>query len=202
MLDYQSARALRRYWWAGAMILGLVLISTAAFTYRENEVYSSSTTVVVRPATHVGEIDEILDTLATLDRRSVLATYSEIISSKSLLEQAKNDLGLSQSDGKYSLRSSVVPDTNILRILIEGKDPETCASLANAVARVAGDYSKQFFGIYELKILDPAIAPLRPIRPSFGRNMSVAICVGIFLGLLSTFALDFASKKLVHAQVG
>jgi capsular polysaccharide biosynthesis protein len=133
-----------------------------------------------------------VDTLNTLDRRSVVATYAKIPSSRTVRTKALEQLGISGAQRyAYYVRSTVVPDTNIIEVLVEGPAPGTTAEMANAVSQQAREYVRHFYGIYGLKVLDPARPSTLAVKPRIGRNLGVSLVFGLFLGIVTALLLEF-----------
>ena len=191
-------RLVRRSWWIVAFTVLGVVGSTALWTSRQTRVYEGSTTAIVWPdESAVSQQKEtVLRSLDTLDRRSVIATYAKIPSSRTIRQQAKSRLNLSSSDlGRCKIRTSVMPDTNVLRISVEGPTPQLVAALANAVAEESNVYATTLSAIYRLKILDQATEPTRPIRPLVLRSLSSGAAVGLLLGLGWVFLFGYVRQS-------
>jgi capsular polysaccharide biosynthesis protein len=186
---------LGRSWWIIGLTLVVGLGSTAYFTHRQTPIYQATTTVVIGPSEKLAKIGEIVDSLNTLDRRSVVATYAKIPTSRTVRDRAREQLGLSHSQMRlYQVRTSVVPDTNILQIAIEGPDPRLAAEVANAVAEQAKSYVQEFYGIFGLKVLDRASQPSRPVGPELTRNLSVGAVLGLLLGIGLAFLIEYGRR--------
>lgn len=186
---------LGRSWWVILLTLVVGLGSTAYFTHRQTPIYQATTTVVVGPSEKLAKVDEVVDSLNTLDRRSVVATYAKIPSSRTVRDQAQEQLGLSRNQMRlYQVRTAVVPDTNILQVSVEGPDPRLAADVANALAEQAKNYVKEFYGVFGLKVLDPASQPSQPVRPDMTRNLSMGAVLGLLLGIGLAFLVEYVRR--------
>lgn len=188
-------RLIGRSWW----IIGLTLIvglgSTIYFTYRQTPIYQATTTVVIGPSEKLTKVSEIVDSLNTLDRRSVVATYAKIPTSRTVRDRVHQQLGLSWSQMRLlHVRTSVVPDTNILQITTEGPDPHLAANVANAIAEQARSYVQEFYGIFGMKILDRASLPSQPRGPELVRNVSVGATLSLLLGIGLVFVMEYGRR--------
>jgi capsular polysaccharide biosynthesis protein len=193
---------LRRYWWIMFLTLAVVLGATAYFTHKQAPIYRATTSVVVGPSEKLAKVDEIVDSLNTLDRRSVVATYAKVPSSRTVRERAREQLNLSRSQMRlYQVTTAVVPDTNILQVSVEGPDPRLTADVANAIAEQAKSYAQEVYGIFGLKVLDRANQPSEPVRPEMARNLSVAAVLGLLLGMGLTFLVEYVRRfPHIHAE--
>ena len=190
-------RIARRSWWIVACWTVAVFASIAFFTVRQTPIYEATTTLVVWPDETSAEHHEVVNSLAALDRRSIIATYAKIPSSVAVQEAARQQVQLSPVEmQQFQTRASVVPDTDILRLVVEGPDPHLVTVLANAIAEQATRYAKEFSGIFQLRVLDPAAVPTHPERPDLIRNLSIGVVLGLVLGLGWVFLLEY----LLHAR--
>lgn len=184
-------RMLRRSWWLIALAVASAAGSSAYFTARQAPAYEVSTTLVIAPRDGITNRHEILDSLNTLDRRSIVATFAKIPLSRVVREAAQQQLALTaQHLRPYRVRTSVLPDTNIVKVTVEGPDPSLAALLANAIADQSTRHIKRVYRLYTFKTLDPAIQPSQPVRPSRARTLGTGTALGLLLGVGLGFLVD------------
>lgn len=146
---------------------------------------------MVAPNTDIQGTGDILRTLETLERRTVIATFARVPASAETRVAAALHLGRAEKDLlPYRVEASILPSTNIIKIDVEGPDAGGVAAVANAVAAVTRDEVRRMYRIFTLRPLAAATAPARPIRPEPGRNYVVAGILGLFLGVLAMFLLE------------
>ena len=176
-------RALRRRWWTILLAVVIALGAAAWATSRQEPVYQASTTMAVVPNAQVSGTEEVLRSLDTLERRTVVATFARIPGTAETREAAARRLGL---DGRqlraYRVRASVLPNTNLIKLDVEGPDGRTAAAVANAAAEVTRLEAGQMYRIYTMHTLEKAVPARRPIQPVPARNYLVAGLLGLFLG--------------------
>ena len=190
-------RMVKRSWWIVVLALVGVFASTAFFTFTQTPIYRAITTLIISTDQSVTDVNDVVRSLDSLDRRSVVATYAKIPSSQTVIGRAQQQLKLTPSQIQlHQISTLVVPDTMIVAVSVEGPDPRLTAALANAVAEEAKNYAKDFFGIYKLRVLDPAAQPRRPMRPEIPRNL----VTGALLGLLLGVGLMFFSEYIRHLR--
>ena len=184
---------IRRGWWI-IMLTSLVSIFVALlFAYFATPFYQATTRFVVSPNPDVIESKDIVDSLATLDRRSIITTYAEFMSSDRVYNETITDLRLNSEDlVSYYLTTVVLPETNILELTVEGPDPQTCALLANAIGQRGVQYIRQLYQVYEISALDPAFVPVYPFSPQPIRSAVLALALGAVLGV----AMAIISEQL------
>lgn len=184
-------RMLKRSWWIIALMWVGLVASTALFTAFQTPVFQAATTLVVWPSKSMTDVNDLVHSLDTLDRRVYVAMYSKIPPSQIVRARAQEKLGLSPAQQlPYRVATVVIPDTNMLKVSVEGPDSRVTADLANAVAEQAKQYIEETYSVFELKILDRATESRSPVRPSMGRNLSVATVLGWLLGLGLVFVRE------------
>jgi succinoglycan biosynthesis transport protein ExoP len=182
------AHALRKGWWVVALAVLASLGAAAAFTARQTPVYRASATVVVAPNTSVEGVADVLRTLETLERRSVIATFARIPSSPQMRAAVAQRLELPEGLRGIRIEGSVLPSTNILTIDVEGESAEQVAAIANAAADAMREEVRSLYRTFTTRRLSDAVVPPRPIRPDPRRNYVVAALLGLFVGVLAAMA--------------
>lgn len=187
-VDY--ARSLRHGWWIVALSVAAALAAAAVFTWSQRPRFRASTTLAVAPTSEVKEAADILRSLDTLERRSVIATFARIPTSSAAREAVAGRVGLGPRLDGYEISASVLPNTNILKIDVEGPDPEQAAAVANAAAEVTRQEVRALYRIFTTRTLTAARASRRPFHPDPWRNHVVAALLGLSVGLLAALARD------------
>ena len=189
-------RALRRGSW---LVLIVVLVAVAVawwWTSRQSPTYQASTSLVVTPNTEVEDTTDLLRSLETLERRTVVATFARLPASSETAAGVAERLGVEAREIRYYwIGGAVVPNTNIVRIDVYGPDPERAADVANAAARVVRREARHLYQIYSMREMGRAEPPSRPVRPDARRNAVVAAILGLFLGVLAALALEAVRSR-------
>lgn len=196
MIAYGTYLAVvRRWWWAAALVFLATLGIALVLAMRAEKVYRSSVSLVVVPNDSVSESDDYIRSLDTLDRRSIIATLSEIPETRRARVAAQERMG-GTSDLRYDHRvhTSVLPNTNILRIDVEGPDPDTAADYANALGTVTRESGSELYRIFDVLLLEEARPRSRPVRPDVRRILTVALILGALLGIVSAFVLETLAR--------
>jgi capsular polysaccharide biosynthesis protein len=191
------ARAILHRWWivAAAAILGLGI--AAILTTMQKPLYRAGTTMVVTPSSQIRDTGDILRSLETLERRSVVATFSRIAATPETRAAAARGLGVDErSLAAYRIQGSVVPNTNIIRIDVEGPDAAMAADVANAAAEVTHTEARSLYRIYAMKTLASAAAPTRPVHPDRRRNLLVGFVLGVLAGCAAAVAVPMLAPRL------
>lgn len=182
------SRDLASRWWIVAVVVALCLSAAAFFTSRQPTVYRASTLLLVKPDSTVAEPVDQLRSLETLERRTILATFARLVDTDRLRKEANAELGRGKASDRFRVESSIVPNTNLIRIMVTGPDPDGAAALANALARTTRSEARRTYPIFTMELVEPASAQHGPpAAPSPRRNYAVALVLGLFVGLGAAF---------------
>lgn len=185
-------RMLRRGWWIVALT-ALVAVNVALVaSYLTIPMFQASARFVVSPSPELLGGD-IVDSLDTLDKRSIVSTYAEFINSRRIYLDALQVLQLQETSMiEYTTQTVVLPDANILVLTVTGPDPQLAALLANTMGQRAINYISLIYRAYDISFLDPAISPIEPYSPQPVRDSVLALA----LGLIGGVALAILSEQI------
>jgi capsular polysaccharide biosynthesis protein len=162
----------------------------AAFvaTSRQTPTYRTSATLAVVPNATIANGAELLHSLETLERRTVIATFAQIPSTERIREAAARDLQLGpESLREYRTQAFVIPNTNLIRIEVDGPDPARATTLANALVSQTASEAKALYRVFEMTALAAAVRPTEPVAPNPRRALVLATILGAFLGVVATY---------------
>ncbi len=177
---------LQRSWWIVLLTALAALAIALAAVFLVTPTYRSTARFVVSPnLEQIGMQDDtdLLRSLEALDRRSIIATYAEVINSDRIFKEAVAVLGLSAMEvPEYSHSTVVLPDANILELSVDGPNPGVTTLMANTLGQQAINYITELYTVYEVSFMDTAIQPTDPISPQPVRDASLAFVLGIVMG--------------------
>jgi capsular polysaccharide biosynthesis protein len=186
---------LRRYWWMILLAFAIGFGSAAFFARRRAPAYRATTTLVVGPNENLKTTREVVDSLNTLDRRSIVATFARLPPSRTVRQRAAQQLQLPETQLEpYDVKTAVVPDTNVLEVSVEGPDPRQATALADAVAEQTTHYTREFYDIYGMKVLDRAQEPTAAVGPGLSRSMLVGAALGLLIGVGVATLFDYVRR--------
>jgi capsular polysaccharide biosynthesis protein len=120
--------AILRRWWLALLLVPLVGAGSAYWLSTQREpAYSASTTLFIRHAS---------PTSADVTAAKLLAkTYSQLVTSQPVLERVRTELGVAESPSALAsqIKAIAVPDTQIIEITVENRDPQMAATIANTL---------------------------------------------------------------------
>lgn len=177
---------LRRSWWIVVVTTLATVIAALVVSYLTPPTYQATARFIVSPSPSlITGGSNLLNSLSTLDKRSIITTYAEILNSQRIYNETTTLLQLNSVNlGDYKYRAVALPDANIIEFSVTGPDPQVVYTLANAIGQHAVEYVHSLYQVYDLSILDAATAPTVPISPQPLRSAGVALVVGLALGIV------------------
>ena len=195
-------RMLQRSWWIVVLTALSAVLAALVSSFFTTPIYSSSARYIVSPnPSYLGEsVDyNLIYSLDTLDKRTIITTYAEVLNSPRIYKETIETLGFSESDLiDYTYTAVVFPETNIIDFTVSGPDPETVVMLINNVGQRAVAYVENLYQIYDMGLLDPANIPIDPISPQPLRDAGVALVVGLALGVGLALLRELLRTPLVN----
>ncbi len=191
-------RMLQRGWWIILVTTLVAILVTLVASYLATPIYRATSRFVISPsATFVAEGNNVLNSLATLDKRSIITTYAEILNSPRIHRETFDLLQMNEASLQdYTYNAVVLPDTNIIEFSVQGPDPQTVTLLVNAIGQHVVEYVQGLYMVYEMTLLDPSVVPVKPISPQPARDAGVAVVVGLAMGVILAL-----TRELIEAPI-
>jgi len=180
-------------WWILLISVVITMAATLVFTLRQPRIYESTSTFVIRPHSSLILEDEFVSTLDTLSRRvEINNTFAEVTTSKLIKARAAEKLGLDSNQRRgLSASGRVLAGTNILRLTVQGRDPEIAQAFAEAVSQETVAYVSNLYDVFELGQLDGASLSRTPVSPNLPLNLAIGFVLGFGLGLTIIFLKEY-----------
>jgi capsular polysaccharide biosynthesis protein len=179
-------RMLQRSWWVVVIATLTAVVAALVVSYLTRPIYQATSRFIVSPSPSlISGGSNLLNSLSTLDKRSIISTYAEVLNSPRIHSETYKLLGFTEAAMvNYSYNAVALPDANIVEFSVQGPDPKTDYLLANGIGQHAVEYVQSLYQVYDLTLLDPAGMPVDPISPKPLRDASVAFIVGLALGVV------------------
>lgn len=195
-------RMLQGSWWIVILTALAAVFAALVSAYLTTPLYRSSARYIISPNPSFlgGEVDyNLIYSLDTLDKRTIITTYAEVLNSPRIFSEAINLAGLREAElTDYSYLATVLPETNIIDFSVRGPDPEMVVLLTNNVGRHAVEYAENLYQIYDMSLLDPATLPVEPVSPQPLRDAGVAAVLGLVLGVALALSREFLRAPIVN----
>lgn len=124
--------------WIWLLVLGALLAGSVGYyiSNQETPLYQASTRFVILRAATTG-----YDYYAYIDFQQLIQTYTQLLTTDALIEQASEELGYSARAG--SANATQIGDTQFMRLTVTHSDPVKAAEIANVLVKVLIDQNEQ-----------------------------------------------------------
>lgn len=142
--------------------------------------------------------DKVYDQNDVVMYQKLMKTYSEVIKTKDLVSDAlrNTSFNLETEDVLKNLSVVIVEDTQILQIKYESNNAEESEVVIQQVAYEFIKSSKELVPNGNIKIIDAAELPEKPVSPNKAINITIAFFLGLIGGMGLSFLLEFLDKTI------
>jgi capsular polysaccharide biosynthesis protein len=157
--------------------------------------YRATLLAAVAPHGETMNTTDVLRGLEVLEQRTVVATVAALATTPAATEAAI------QSDRGYTIDASVLPNTNLVRIEVEGADAGRAAAIANRIPPVLSRHARSMFKFYSVTPVSAALPPTEPISSGSVRTILAGLLIGLVIGAAIAIAIEKfrPSNTLVRA---
>lgn len=122
---------------------------------------------------------------------------SELIQSERVLNQAANQLGMSESELKgYDIEVTSSTTTRLITISVTGDTPNSAAAIANGIADATNSVAQEIMNIEAVNVIDQAEVPTSPSGPPRTMYTAVAFLAGIFVAVAIVVLMDMINTRI------
>lgn len=156
------------------------IIGFAASKFLMTPQYSSSAMMIVNTRQDVTS-NVTSDQINSATK--LVATYSIIIKSDTVLQQVIENLGLGMTYSELNSRVSVqaVDDTQVMKITVQSDSPEWARQVCEQIITVAPDMIKEAVEAGSVKVISNPSLATEPVSPNIMKNTMLAAAVGFVL---------------------
>lgn len=181
---------LRRGRWMIALTTIVALITSLLASYLTVPQFRATASFIITPSTALTSGSEMLQSLSTLDRASIMSTYAEVMKSSRVFNDTLAFMQLSPDNLKdYSYETEILSGSTILELSVSGPNPHTAAQVANTIGYQAINFTQNMNRVFDVEFLDVAVPPAQPFKPQPVRNIALALVFGLvggsFLAILN-----------------
>lgn len=207
MEEFDLKRFAKTAWQKKWLIIAIMVISMIiGYVYSYFFVvpkYQSATTIVLTKVETAGESDgqdSITQTDITMNK-SLVDTYSNIITSNKVSKTVIENLGLdmSEEDLKEAISVTTGETTAMLKITVSNENAELARDLTNEVAKVFSEQIKEIYKIDNVNIIDEAELEMVPYNVHHVKDLAIFFVLGLFLSggvILLIYMLDTTIKQV------
>lgn len=122
---------------------------------------------------------------------------SELIQSERVINQAANQLGMSESELKgYDIKVTSSTTTRLITISVTGDTPNSAAAIANGIADTTNSVAQEIMNIEAVNVIDQAEVPTSPSGPPRTMYTAVAFLAGIFVAVAIVVLMDMINTRI------
>lgn len=173
-------------------LLAIFVLAACAISlflsYSAVPLYRAQATFIIYPNASLTSSRDIVSSMDTLEKRTIITTYADILRSEKVYRDALQTAGLAGADvSLYQQNTLVQQESNILGLTVEGPDPAVAALLANSIGENGISLISSIYQVYDIVFLDQATLPAEPFSPQISRDLGFAATIGLLSGLLVIF---------------
>ena len=144
--------------------------------------YKSSTSLVLVSENN-SDSSSTYNTSEQQLNKNLVGTYTEIIKSKTVLENVITNLGLDYSYAKLYEKVSVTAVTNseLIRIVVSDPNPKQATKIANEIASVFVSEVNKFYKLNNVAILDKAEDQANPYNVNYIKDNAIYVLIGLVI---------------------
>lgn len=183
-------------WWL--IVLLMVIAGGAAYYYTSNYVtpiYRAKSTLFIGKETDMIAGIDLQD--LTVDNQ-LITDYEELIRTRLVTQEVIDEMELVATTSQLSagLGITSLDESRFMHIYYTDYIPERAADITNTLSRVLADKAYEVIGVQNVRVVDEALVPTRPISPSMTRNVGIAAVLGAMVALGIIFLFMMMDNKI------
>jgi capsular polysaccharide biosynthesis protein len=186
-------RILRKYWWMIGLFTLLALVISLNISYSRPPVYESISTYAVGLQPFESASSEMYGwDIMLRNQQRILLTYCQIVMSNAVRQESFRIMNVPNVErGQYAIMCNVLPDTNILRLIVQGQIPAVVTRLNEAIGTVSIERTRGLYSFFPLHKVDSAQLNETPISPNVQQNATMGTAFGLIMGVVLALLLEY-----------
>lgn len=191
---------IRKRWWLALVVAGVAALVALVYSFSQPKIYETTVIVQGKPA----KPDEGLNNFIKTELQRLPASLKSPDVGAEIDKRAKLDLGPDAIIAK--IQSQARPNDSNLIITVSDTEPKRAALIANTAAEIIRDRNLAFVATTpdDSKVffepLSRAPVPDRPSLPRTWLNTAAAGALGLVLGLIFIFLVEFFDNSLRNVE--
>jgi len=134
--------------------------------------------------------------------QKLVATYSELVKSRRVLNQVVNklNLGYSSSELSKNITVSSVSDTEIIKISVSDEDNKKAVQIANTIADVFKDEVMAIYSLENVSIIDEAEVQENPYNIQILKDVVIFLMAGLVLSVGIMFVVYYFDTSIKSSE--
>lgn len=186
-----------RLLWMILAIVVIVIIGNVYTILTRVPMYQSNTTIVL-----VGESKKEYSQTDSQLNQNLIGTYSEIITSRKVLQQVIDNLKLKMTVDELSqnITTSSVEDTEIIRITVNNEKKKMAVKIADEVADVFSDEIQDIYNLENVAIIDKAEEADAPYNINYVKDNVIYLMIGVVLSFGVVFVMYYFDTTIKSSE--
>lgn len=187
-----------RLLWMLLAIVVIVIIGNVYTILTRVPMYQSNTTIVL-----VGESKKGYSQTDSQLNQNLIGTYSEIITSRKVLQQVIDNLKLKMTVDELSknITTSSVEDTEIIRITVNNEKKKMAVKIADEVASVFSEEIQDIYNLENVAIIDKAEVAKEPYNINYVKDNVVYLMIGVVLSFGVVFVMYYFDTTIKSSEI-
>lgn len=183
------------------LIIAIFTVMGIVYTKKMTKPEYKATTTLVLVSNSNNSEETITQTEVTLNQKLV-ATYTELIKSKSVLRKVIDNTGIDISEDalKEKLSVKLVTSTQLIEISVTDSNPENTVIIANEISKVFMDKVIEIYGMSNINIVDNAKLPTAPYNINHTKNIMIFAVIGVIVAFGYVFISSMLDSTIKNAE--
>ncbi len=176
------------------IVFSIIVIGCFYSIFLKTPLYQSNSTILLAS-------DKITSNDVTLNK-SLLGTYKEIATSRTVIEKVINNLSLNESVNslKNGITVNALSDSLMIQISVSYKDKELAADITNELVKVFTQEIKSKTSMQNIQVQDTAVVSTKPYNVNIIKDMLILIAGGVVVALAIIFIMYYFDTSIKSAD--
>lgn len=181
------------------IFIGIGYIYTTKYV---SPMYSSSTTLVLATSNNSNITNTSSAIAEVAVNTKLIATYKELITSKSVISEVISNLGMNMSENqlKRNITVTSVDNTSLIEIKVVDSNPENSSKIANETAKVFTKRISEIYNINNIQSVDEAQIPTSPYNINHKKDIVMFGLIGLLVSITYVIIANMFDTTIKSAE--
>jgi capsular polysaccharide biosynthesis protein len=183
------------------MLIFLIIGSVYTINFT-TPVYSSSITLILVSSNKDENQNSTITANDITVNAKLIATYSELIKSKTVLQEVISNLNMPEDweTLKENITVSAVQKTELIKITAKDENAARSAQTVNEIAKVFSEKAKEFYNINNIQIMSNADIPNEPSNINHKMDIAIFTLAGFVIAAIYVVILNMLDNTIKTAE--
>lgn len=165
--------------------------------------YKSTTTLLLATNSSADSDNSTAITTTDLTLNSkLISTYTDLVKSKSVIRPVISNLALDADEESIKANVSVGQETesDMINIIVKNSDPVIAQKIANEIAKVFIERTKELYGISNLHVVDEAEVDSVPYNINHTKDVIIFMAIGIIIASIYVLITNMLDTTIKNSQ--